>query len=452
MRTQQTVQAIVTTMALLATGFAWSAVSPEEAAKLQKELTPLGGEKAGNKDGTIPEWTGGYSTPPAGYKPGTPRPDPFSGDKKLFSITAANMAEYSSKLSDGQQALLKKYPTYRIDVYPTRRTASAPEYIYDNTLKNATRAKLAQEGNMVEGAYGGVPFPIPQNASEVMWNHQLRWLGESTNYNASTYVVSGGEPVLAAKTRMEVALPYAYKDGTLETFKGDIWLLYQVATDPSYKAGETILIRDPVDYVGRGRQAWQYLVGQRRVRKAPSIGYDTPNTVTSGSDFFDEAALFNGAPDKYSWKLIGKKEMYIPYNVNGFFLQPADQALSPNHLNPDHVRWELHRVWEVEADLLPGKRHVIPKKKFYVDEDTWNAVLYDGWDKQGQLWHSGESLPFLAYEFPGVFSQPFAMFDLLKGSYSATVFNGQPNNHWAPAPRFPDSNFTPDSMAARGVR
>jgi hypothetical protein len=224
-----------------------------------------------------------------------------------------------------------------------------------------------------------------------------------------------------------------------------------VTTAPSYKAGETILVRDPIDYVGKGRKAWQYLVGQRRVRMAPNIAYDTPNSVTSGVDFFDEVSLFIGAPDKYEWKLVGKKEMIVPYNMNGFNLRKVDEVLATNHLNPDQVRWELHRVWVVDGNLAQGKRHVIPKKRFYIDEDSWNALQYDGWDAQGQLWHSGMALPFLAFEYPGQMFYPFVMYDLVKDSYSATIVNEQPVQY-GPVERWPESNFTPESMAARGVR
>jgi len=450
MITQRILMAVGAALVLAGSG-AQAGVTPDESAKLKSELTPLGAEKAGNKDGSIPPWTGGYTKAPAGYKPGGPRPDPFAADKPLYSIRAKNLTQYADKLSDGQQALLKRYPDYRIDVYPTRRTAAAPQYVYDNSFRNATRARSSADGNSIEGAYGGIPFPIPKTGAEVMWNHQLRWQGESVLYLAGSYVVSGGKPVLASVTRNEMNFPYYFKDGSLETFKGEYWHLYQVTTAPSYKAGETILVRDPVDYIGKGRQAWKYLVGQRRVRKAPNIAYDTPNSVTSGVDFFDEVSLFIGALDKYEWKLVGKKEMLVPYNMNGFLLRRSDEVLSPQHLNPDHVRWELHRVWVVEAALAPGKRHVIPKKKFYIDEDSWNALLSDGWDAQGQLWHSGMALPFNAYEYPGQMFYPFAMYDLLKGTYSATMVNEQPTQY-GQVDRWPESNFTPDSAAARGVR
>lgn len=443
--------AVLTTLALVCTQIAWAGVSTEEAAKLKSDLTPLGAEKAGNKDGSIPAWDGGYTKVPAGYKSGQSRPDPYANDKPLYSITAKNLAQYADKLSDGQQALLKKYPTYRIDVYPTRRSAAAPQFVYDNTFKNATRAKSSTDGNTIEGAYGGIPFPIPKTGAEVMWNHQLRWQGDSVLYPFSSYVVSNGKPVLASTTRNEQSFPFYFKDGSLDSFKGDYWHLYQVTTAPSYKAGETILVRDPVDYVGKGRQAWQYLVGQRRVRKAPNIAYDTPNSVNSGVDFFDEVSLFIGAPDKYDWKLVGKREMIVPYNMNGFAKQKIDDVLLPNHLNPDHMRWELHRVWVVEANLAAGKRHVIPKKKFYIDEDSWSALQYDGWDAQGQLWHTGSALPITASEMPAMITFPFTIMDLLKGTYQATTINDQ-TVQYGQVERWPESNFTPESAAARGVR
>lgn len=434
-------------LALLTGGSSWAGASASEADKLKSELTPLGAERAGNKDGSIPAWSGGHTTVAAGYKSG-PRPDPFASEKPLYSIDASNMAQYLDKLSDGQQAMLKKYPSYKIEVYPTHRTAAAPQYVYDNTFKNATRAKTANDGNTLEGAYGGIPFPIPTSGKEAMWNHLLRWGGESVLYVPSTWIVSGGKVALSATTRNEQNFPYYYKDGSPETFGGEYWFDYQVTTAPSYKAGETILVRDSVDGT-RSRQAWQYLVGQRRVRKAPNLAYDTPDPVTSGIDFMDEVMLFLGALDRSDWKLVGKKEMLIPYNLNGFMSRKADDVLGPDHLN--HVRWELHRVWVVESTVMAGKRHTIPKRRYYLDEDTWAASLYDGWDAQGQLWHTGMALPFVASEFPAVIYHYFAMMDLLKGGYQATIANDQATQYQA-VPRYEERNFTPESMASRGVR
>lgn len=269
-----------------------------------------------------------------------------------------------------------------------------------------------------------------------------------------SYVIGAdGKAILAAQAVNEWSFPYYYKDGSLDQFKGEHGLLYQVTEAPSFKAGETILLRDSLDMkVGAaGRQAWQYLVGQRRVRRAPTLAYDTPNPVNSGADFFDEPFVFLGALDRYQWKLVGKKELIIPYNTNGFMLKSDADVTGPNHFNPDHLRWELHRVWVVEATLAPGKRHVMPKRKFYLDEDSWAAVIGDGWDAQGQLWHTTIGFPKVAYELPGITMESFGTYDLLKGSYSASLFNDM-KVHLQQVPRFPESNFTPESMAARGVR
>lgn len=429
-----------------------AAVSEEEAAKLGQELTPFGATRAGNESGEIPAWTGGYTEVPSGYESGEPRPNPFSGEKPLYSITADNMDEYADRLSDGQKQLLNRYPdTYRINIYPTHRTAAAPEWVYENTIKNATRAESLYGGNSIDKAYGGIPFPIPQSGAEAMWNHQVRWLGESILNESRSLVVENGEVVLGSHQLNENSYPYYFEEASLEDFEGDFWRIYQKIIAPSFKAGETILIKDPVDQVNVGRKAWQYLLGQRRVRRAPSIAYDTPNSVTSGVDFFDEVSLFMGALDKFDWKLVGKKELYIPYNNNEFFLHSEDEVVGDNHLNSEYMRWELHRVWVVEATLADGQRHSIPKKTFYLDEDTWAAVLYDGWDPQGKLWHTGLMVPFLAYEYPAQIMIPFVIHDLVKGAYQATIINDV-DVQYGKVERWPASNYTPESLATRGIR
>ncbi len=442
---------ITTVACALAVAQAHAGVSPDEAAKLKTELTPLGAERAGNKDGSIPAWDGGYTKVPSGFKSGQPRPDPFASEKPLYSITAKNMDAHAEVLTDGLKYMLKKYPTYRIDVYPTHRTAAAPQWVYDNTFANATRAKTTHEGLSVEGAHGGIPFPIPKTGAEAMWNHLLRWCGDSTRQGTTVYVVAGGKPVLASNTMTDFQFPYYFKEGSADDKKQDYWDVYLATTEPAFKAGEVILGRDSIDQAGTGRQVWQYLVGQRRVRRAPSLAYDTPNTVTSGVDFFDEAMMFNGGLEKYNWKLVGKREMLVPYNENGLELRKVDDVLGPNYLNPDAVRFELHRVWVVDAELAPGKRHVLPKRRYYLDEDSWSVLLSDGWDARGELWHVGIALPFLAFEIPGQIEWAWVTHDVQKGSYSSTTMNGQPDQ-WTAVARYPADYFTPEALAGRGIR
>ena len=112
-----------------ATGYA--KVSEEEVARLGQDLTPVGAEKAGNADGTIPAWTGSMTTVPEGLEyggDGTPLPDPYGDEKPLFSINAQNVDEHADKLSAGMVALIKLRPdTYRMDIYPTHRDGGYPQ-------------------------------------------------------------------------------------------------------------------------------------------------------------------------------------------------------------------------------------------------------------------------------------------------------------------------------------
>jgi hypothetical protein len=431
-----------------------AAVPADEAAKLKSTLTPLGAEKAGNAAGTIPAWTGAPVSMPAA-KPGAPRPEPFANEKPAFSITAQNVSQYADKLTEGQQAMFKKYPNYRIDVYPTHRTASAPQWVYDNTFKNATRARTVKNGYAVEGAYGGIPFPVPKSGTEAMWNNLLRWQGEHARELMSTYITtSDGKRVLVSDSEIWLQWPYYYKDGSAEQAKNEFFFIRLITHGPSQKAGEAVLVRDTLDPT-EGRPSWQYLTGQRRVRKLPNATYDTPSFVTSGVSNFDEIYVFSGPMDRYDWKIVGKREMIIPYN-NNKFVQPEkiDSVLGERYLNPDHVRWELHRVWVVEANLANGKRHVMPKRRFYLDEDTWQAVLADGWDAKGQLWKTFWYLNLVIPELPGVVGSSFGHYNLQTGDWIANDLingkNSQPNPKYGP--RLPDSHYTSDAMAGEGVR
>jgi hypothetical protein len=432
---------------------AWSSVTAEEAAKLKTELTPFGAEKAGNKDGTIPEWTGGYTTPIPGEKRGGRRGDPFKDEKPLFTITAANADKYADKLTEGQKGMLKKYPdTWRIHVYKTHRTAAAPQWVYDNTFKNATRAKL--NGDIVGGAYGGIPFPIPKTGAEVMWNHLLRWRGTSVAFDATQYqLTADGKAVMTTDGKLEQQMPYYFQDGSLEQFSQSnvFWQIRLLNVGPPIRAGEAITGNE--NLVGDKTLGWVYLTGQRRVRKMPNPCCDTPTPATAGVMSFDEIEVWNGRTDRFDWKLVGKKEMYIPYNTNKF-LQPTTDAevLGKNHPNPDHMRWELHRVWVVDANLRSGQRHQSPKSRYYCDEDTWTCVLAERWDANGQLWKTMWAQMFVAPDLPGLPVGSFGFNDFLSGqAFVSNLYNSK-SMHYMAKPRFPADTFTADSLSGSGVR
>jgi hypothetical protein len=321
---------IILAMAALATlgvsAPTMAAVSADEAARLKTELTPLGAEKAGNKSGSIPAWTGGHTTAIPGDKPGGRRGDPFKDEKPLFSITAANLAQHADQLSDGQQALLKKYPDCRIDVYKTHRTAAAPQWVYDNTFKNATRARL--QGDVEQGAYGGIPFPVPKTGAEVMWNHMLRWRGSSWQFVGTMYqITADGRTVMTTDGIGDQQMAYYQPDGSPEAFEKSglpYWQVKLLNVGPPIRAGEAIVGGARID---GNYEAWVYLTGQRRVRKLPNPCCDTPTPAAAGVMSFDEIEVWTGRLDRFDWKLVGKKEMFIPYNGNRLFQPKSDSEV-----------------------------------------------------------------------------------------------------------------------------
>jgi hypothetical protein len=317
---------------------AFGAVSPEEAAKLGTTLTRFGAEMAGNKEGTIPPYTGGLINAPAGFKPDSGQYlDPFATEQPLFSINAQNMAQYADKLSDGVKFMLKKHPTYRVDIYKTHRTAAYPENILKNTVRNATKAKTDNGGISLRNARAGLPFPIPQNGYEVMWNHLLRYPGRSREIKMQSYLMANAKLTLAGEMIIHEEYPYYDEDETRDD--ADMyWKFTCDYTNPPRRAGEGYLLFDFINTFEKPRIAYQYLAGQRRVKLAPDLAFDTPAVNVSGFTTFDQAWCFNGSMERYDFKLIGKKEMFVPYNTyKANFQAKKEDLFGPNHLNP--VRW-----------------------------------------------------------------------------------------------------------------
>jgi hypothetical protein len=445
-------QSLAIVAATLACGVGHAAVTPEEAKALGTTLTPVGATMAGNKDGSIPAYTGGLTTPPAGFTKGDGiRPDPFANEKPKFSITAANMAQYSDKLTEGAKELLKRNASYRIDVYPTHRTVALPKSVVENTIKNATRAKTSAEGRVVDNASAGYPFPIPKDGFEVMWNHLLRYKGVAYRHEYKSYNVdSSGTPTLSTSGVMTQDYPYY---GSPDSASGIYLRLRTDYTGPARRVGESLMVIDGVNVLEKPRRAWQYLPGQRRVKLAPDVSYDTPNPGTSGATTYDDTFIFNGAMDRFDFKLIGQKEMIVPYNAYRVVYQSkADQVLKPKHINPDVERWELHRVWVVEATLAPGARHIYAKRVFYVDEDSWFAVASDEYDARGQLYRSKLSFLTPSYDAATQWGDTFAAYDFVAGMYALSLHPAEVGGVKYANSVFPDKEWSADALAGAGIR
>ena len=434
-------------------GSAFAAVSADQAARLGKDLTPVGAIQAGNADGTIPAWEGGITSPPAGYKPGMSHPDPFASDKPLFSITPDNYREYADKLTEGQKGMFAKYPTFRMDVYPTRRSASFPQRTYEYTIKNATTAKLTADENGVVDAAEGIPFPIPQSGAEVIWNHKLKYKGVSAARWTNLAPVTTNGRYNMVKIREEFMGLYYKPGNTIADINNILLYFYQSVEAPARLAGQVLLVHETLNQDLQPRKAWVYNPGQRRVRLAPNVAYDNPGTASDGLRTSDMTDMFNGSLDRYDFKLVGQQEMYVPYNS---YKADSDQSLvsdmiKPGHLDPDYLRYELHRVWVVDATLKPGKRHINPRRTFYVDEDSWQILVLDHYNAQGEVWRYTEAPSINYYEVPVFWTTMENTHDLQSGRYLAT---GVDNQDTPPDFGFQSSleNFTPQALRTRGVR
>ncbi|WP_332852176.1 DUF1329 domain-containing protein [Duganella sp. S19_KUP01_CR8] len=441
--------------ALSAAACAQAGVTPEEAKQLGASLTAFGAEKAGNKDGTIPEYTGGLTAIPAEFVKGSGiRPDPYAADKPRLVITGKNLAGQEDKLTAGTRELLKRFPSYRVDVYPTHRSVNYPKFVNDNTAKNAVTAKTIDGGVGLDGALAGVPFPIPKSGYEVMWNHLLRYQGQAMfiRYDSWNIDVSG-RPTLATTGEIYQEFPLSDAKRTETAKQSDVFFRTKLAyVAPARRAGEGLMVFDAVNPLEQARKVWQYLPGQRRVKLAPDVAYDTPNPGSAGASTYDDAWVFNGAMDRFDFKLVGKKEMIVPYNAYKLAYHPVVADITkPNHVNPDLLRWEQHRVWVVEATLKPGKRHIYSKRVFYVDEDSWVAVASDEYDARGQLYRSSFDHMTFSYDVQAVQSGNHMIYDFVSGSYNITGVSGHLGGVKYIGALKP-TEWAADALAGAGVR
>jgi hypothetical protein len=433
---------------------AQAAVAPEEATALGTTLTGIGAERAGNASGSIPNHAGGRLTPPAGYRPGDSRRiDPFADEKPLRVLTGSSIGEAASQLTAGTRELLRRHATFRVDVYPTHRTVTYPEYLIENARRNATAARTTEGGLGLENARPGVPFPLPKDGSEVMWNHRLRFLGRAIAFKYDNWLVgpSGQRTLMGTAQSVEEYPAFdAKRDSTLQ--EGEPWFKWKLEfSAPQRRAGEATLIIDAVNPLRQARRVWSYVPGQRRVKLA-EVPEEALNGGSSGTYTNDDIFVYSGALDRFDVKLLGKREMLVPYNTYRLsYHANVDAVLQPGHINPDLLRWELHRVWVVEATLKPGQRHVYGRRVFYVDEDSWTALASDGYDVNGQLLRG--VFAFLSYSYDaGVpYSDNHAAYDFSTGSYFMAYFAG-PHFGVRYVEPLPSSQWSPDALAGAGVR
>ena len=413
-------------------------------------LTPVGAERDANPDGTIPAWTGGLHALPSGAKPSGRLVDPFPQDKPLFTITATNAAQYAARLSAGHRALLSKYPKFRMPVYETRRSAAYPAAIYDATQANIGRAKLLGS-DALAGARLGFPFPTPQNGVEVMWNHRVRYRGDS-NIGISAQAVVTNDTVLHMRKSVSRTL-YRYaniaKPADINEENIIVYGIIYTADSLSAERPEfVVLVHESANSLKKARALWVLLNSIGKMLRLPPVGYDQVLYGTESIALIDMIDMYNGAFDRYVWKLIGKRELYIPYNsyrLNDGRQKYAQQLTHPT-FNGEHQRYELHRVWVIEAVERGGKRHIFGKRTFYVDEDSWNIVLVENHDHQGKLWRFQEGHIVTFYETPFSNSFPIVTYDLRQDRYFVQRLLSEEPAQQFDVPKMAEKEFLPAAV------
>jgi len=414
-------------MLLLASNVSVAKVSQDQAAKLANELTPIGAQVSGNKSGSIPAYSGGLSAD----EEVDSLTNIYADELPLFTITSKNVKQYQANLSDGQLALFKKYPdTYKMPIYQTHRTAAYPQYVYDKAMANATTTQLVDGGAGLTGFDETVPFALPQNGLEVVWNHVSRYRGGSVERNSALLSVQKNGEFMPVKIRGLMTPPQYLSDGyDGERDENILFYFVEMIKSPTRYTGNVFLVHETIDQLKQPRKAWAYNAGQRRVRRAPQVAYDAPAQGTEGLRTTDQLDMFNGAPDRYNWQLEGKKEVYIPYNAYKM-ADPTvkyENMVNAGHINQDHTRYELHRVWQVTATLKDDARHVYAKRTFYVDEDSWQIVLADHYDNRGELWRTSEGHSLQFVNAKTTWYVALTHYDLISGRYIANLSNEERN-------------------------
>ena len=407
--------------ALCIVGCLFGALAQAEAVDLSRldgDLTPLGSIRAGNEAGTIPEWTGGMAAGAAEIESNGFYHNPFADEQPLYVITAQNYQQYSDVLSEGQIARFKSYADFTMPVYQSHRSTAFPQAYYDKTRENQGVVSLANDGATLVDYEYGIPFAFPDKPMEVMWNHLTRFRGGSIDREFATATVASNGTTGVVSYHQWLAWREVFTDlppGDDRLFNTMVHVL-----EPARYSGLVTLVQDSMDTSSNPRAAWQYNPGQRRVRRAPTLSYDTSARYSSGIVTSDGVDGFGGAPDRYDWTLVGKQELLIGYNAYDLADKTVtyDELLTPKYLNPEMTRYELHRVWVVEAQLKEGMRHMYQTRRFYIDEDSWQIMVSDIYDGRNTLWRLYESHAMQMHDIDTPVTAIEVTHDLLSGQYA----------------------------------
>ena len=259
----------------------------------------------------------------------------------------------------------------------------------------------------------GTTRPATAKTSIRRWNNQFA-------------VTTSGDFNLV-KIQEDAKFTYAAKGATPASLNNVIVYFLQMTTAPARLAGTILLVHETMDQIKEARRAWQYNPGQKRLRRAPNVGYDNPGTASDGLRTNDQLDVYNGAMDRYDWKLVGKKEIYVPANAYALHSEKIKykDIVKKGHLNQDLPRYELRRVWVVDSTLKSGTSHLYKRRTFYVEEDGWQIVAVDCYDKRDQMWRVQEAHSAMAWDLLAQMPVGETVYDLQANRYLVMALNNE---------------------------
>ncbi len=361
------------------------------------EYTRMGAEMNGNASGEITAFEGAKGlTCPSDYKLGQYLPNPYKGEKPLFRIDHTNVDQYKERLAPGQIKRLKTNKDFYMTVYPTHRNMEFCDEFYIATQKNKGTARL-DERNILQDFSGGVAFPDPKNGTEAIWNVKRPYTGDDAIATECRRVVSRSGKI---KKTVRTTKVLNYDERRIKSkLENPDELSYKILAYYSYPADEKGTTYLTYGYLDDDRleDAWIYLPTLRRTRRAPTL---TGGGQLDGESTMDDLGFeFRGPVNDWNWKLLGKKELYIP--VNNYDMWEIgttdEEECLPGDINPTRLRYELRRVWVVEGTPREGLNHPYGKRVGYYDEDAWQPAVADRYDTRGDLWRMMEV--YTAYDY-----------------------------------------------------
>jgi hypothetical protein len=462
--------------ALCVVALAWSAgpelaataaVTPEQADRLGKDLTPIGAERAGNQDGTIPPYQGGEAPLP-GWSWGKLRSrySKFKDEQPLFSIDATNVDRYAEHLTDAQITALKTVAAYRMDIYPPHRTCNIDPGYAERTRQNATEARIGADGwSWQHAKTAGVPFPIPQSGVEAMYNSRMRPQGIGYRVSKGTTMISprpGSREFTSYAWAFETFLPSQIVEKASVESDGAIdFYVHYTYTEPAAMRGQAFI---GISYENKDPESYYYFPGQRRVRRMPNYVFDAPVVGYENQYLNDEQLMLWSTLDRFEYRLVGKKEIYLQNNSLRMhdFDAKREEVFGKSFVNPAYRRFELHRAWVVDARLKPGFQHLAPHRVYYLDEDSWSIAAVTEYDQDGRVWKLMESSQIPIWELGGSCGyDAYTIWDLKGGRYVAdfsVIGTGadakwiRPDDPEASQPQFKADFYTPETLRAISER